>query len=96
LAGNDSNIGNGFAPPASFERRPGMPKPASTATKSASDLNIDDEHAKLAPTRSRIENETEIIHALPKAKNKKSYSFVTEELEDESKEQSAGSTSSKD
>jgi hypothetical protein len=96
VAGNDSNIGNGFAPPASFERRPGMPKPASTATKSASDLNIDDEHAKLAPTRSRIENETEIIHALPKAKNKKSYSFVTEELEDESKEQSAGSTSSED
>jgi len=96
MAGNDSGVGNGFAPPASFERRPGMPKPSSVAKEAANDLNIDDEPATLAPTRSRVENENETIHALPKAKNKKSYSFVTEELEDESTEQSAGSTPEED
>jgi hypothetical protein len=73
-----------------------MPKPSSVAKEAANDLNIDDEHATLAPTRSRIENENETIHALPKAKNKKSYSFVTEELEDESKEQSTRSVPNED
>ena len=96
MAGNASGVGNGFAPPASFERRPGMPKPSSVAKEAANDLNIDDEPATLASTRSRVENENETIHALPKAKTKKSYSFVTEELEDESTEQSAGSTPEED
>jgi hypothetical protein len=73
-----------------------MPNPSSGAKEAANDLNIDDEPATLAPTRSRVENENETIHALPKAKNKKSYSFVTEELEDESTEQSAGSTPEED
>lgn len=96
MAGNDSGIGNGFAPPASFERRPGMPKPSSVAKEAASDLNSDDKPARIAPTKTREERENETVHTLPKAKTKKSYSFVTEELEDESTEQSAGSTSEED
>jgi hypothetical protein len=96
MAGNASGIGNGFAPPASFERRPGMPTASSVAKEIAKDLNINDKDATLGPTRSRVENETETVHALPKAKNKKSYSFVTEELEDESNDKSAGSVPSGD
>lgn len=107
MAGNASGIGNGFAPPASFERRPGMPSPTSSVQESAidpaNDLNIEEETAKLGPTMSRVENEDKTVHELPKAKNKKSYSFVTEELidddsvndkveEDESKHKSAGDT----
>jgi hypothetical protein len=106
MAGNASGIGNGFAPPASFERRPGMPTAASVEKTAANDLNSEDKAAKLGPTRTRVENETETVHALPKAKNKKSYSFVTEELvedsvnkkveEDESTTKSAGESQVED
>lgn len=33
IAPNGTGIGNGFAPPASFERRPGMPRPSSVQNK---------------------------------------------------------------
>jgi hypothetical protein len=104
VAGNDSGVGNGFAPPASFERRPGMPRATSSvdAKTAATDLNSNNEDDTLGPNRTRVENDTETVHALPKAKNKKSYSFVTEELiedpvneqveENESKHKSAGDT----
>jgi hypothetical protein len=87
LAGNDSGIGNGFAPPASFERRPGMPSPTSSAKNPANNLNFDEDNAKLGATRSRVENEGNTLHALPRAKNKKSYSFVTEDSVNEQVEE---------
>jgi hypothetical protein len=93
MAGNASGIGNGFAPPASFERRPGMPTASAVAKEAANELKTDDEPATVGPTRSREETETETIHTLPRAKNKKSYSFVIEELEDESINKSAGPAS---
>jgi hypothetical protein len=97
MAGNAQGIGNGFAPPASFERRPGMPSPTSSVKEFfENDLKIDNEPAKVGSTRSRTETETETIHTLPRAKNKKSYSFVTEELEDESTDKPTGSVPSGD
>jgi hypothetical protein len=103
MAGNASGIGNGFAPPASFERRPGMPSPISSVKNEkdiADNLQSDEYDDTLSPIMSRVESENETLHALPKAKNKKSYSFVTEELiedpvneqveENESKHKSAG------
>jgi hypothetical protein len=102
MAGNDSGIGNGFAPPASFERRPGMPSPTSSAKTAANDLNLEKETAIIGPNRTRVENETETVHTLPRAKNKKSYSFVTEDSvneqveENESEHKPAGDTQDED
>jgi len=102
MAGNDSGIGNGFAPPASFERRPGMPSPTSSAKTAANDLNLEKETATIGPNRTRVENETETVHTLPRAKNKKSYSFVTEDSvneqveENESEHKPAGDTQDED
>lgn len=111
MEGNDSGTGNGFAPPASFERRPGMPSPTSSVKEdakiAANDLKSNEDSAILGPTRTRVENEDNTLHALPKAKNKKSYSFVTEELidddsvndkveENESEHKSAGRTQDQD
>ena len=69
-------------------------------------MNSNNEDDTLGPNRTRVENDTETVHALPKAKNKKSYSFVTEELiedpvneqveENESKHKSAGDTQDQD
>ena len=84
VAPSSSGAGNGFAPPASFERRPGMPSPTSSVQDGpANDLNSENRSAKVGPVRSRVENEGETIHQLPKAKNKKRYSFVTEELNED-------------
>jgi hypothetical protein len=102
MAGNDSGIGNGFAPPASFERRPGMPSPTSSAKTAANDLNLEKETATIGPNRTRVENETETVHTLPRAKNKKNYSFVTEDSvneqveENESEHKPAGDTQDED
>jgi hypothetical protein len=102
MAGNDSGIGNGFAPPASFERRPGMPTASSVAKIAANDLNLEEEAATIGPNRTRVENETETVHTLPRAKNKKSYSFVTEDSvneqveENESEHKPAGDTQDED
>ena len=84
MAGNASGIGKGFAPPASYERRQGMPTASSVDKTLSDDLTQEENDATLGPVRSRVENENETIHALPKAKNKKSYSFVTEELIEDS------------
>jgi hypothetical protein len=43
--------GNGFAPPASFERRPGMPTASSTKESSADSLTHDETNAKVGSTR---------------------------------------------
>jgi len=97
MEGNDSTTGNGFAPPSSYERRPGMPTAASVAKTAANDSNSEEEPATISAIRSRVENENETVHTLPRAKNKKSYSFVTEdsvnekvEEEDESINKSTG------
>lgn len=48
---NDENIGNGFAPPSSFERRPGMPQPTSSK-------KIANEDAEPKNDQSEIESDT--------------------------------------
>jgi hypothetical protein len=79
-----------------------MPSPTSSAKNPARDLNFDEDNAKLGATRSRVENEDNTLHALPRAKNKKSYSFVTEDSvneqveENESEHKPAGDTQDED
>jgi hypothetical protein len=59
---NDSDVGNGFAPPASFERKPGMPQPpAQTALSSLKSPLSTKQEAKPKNTEkssSEIENAT--------------------------------------
>lgn len=43
ISPNDSGVGNGFAPPASFERRPGMPQPTSSVKDQKEGSNSDTE-----------------------------------------------------
>lgn len=83
VAPNGQGIGNGFAPPASFERRPGMPSPTSAAKES---LKIERESATVpetnvepGPMRVREEAEEKTTHRLPRAAKRKKYSFVDEE-----------------
>lgn len=94
IAPNGQGIGNGFAPPASFERRPGMPRPAST--------QAEDESLKIAAESDKVNDEApeeaeeqdRVVIALPKASHTKKYSFV-EELKEtsESTDESSGSVS---
>ena len=77
IAGNASGIGNGFAPPASFERRPGMPRPSSV--KKAA-------YEPPPPMMERKEmkgddGEDAVLYTLPKAAKKKTYSFSDEDAE---------------
>jgi len=96
--------GNGFAPPASFERRPGMPRPASVQNdeNKIAGLQSDkvtDSVAQTGPMQKREEAEGKTIHRLPKAAKRKSYSFIDEDAEQESSEtdtESAGPASSED
>lgn len=94
----DPSVGNGFAPPASFERRPGMPKPASVDSdeqspkiaakvEEADDLDAE-ETVQTSPMRTRessvnSEGEDTVTDRLPRAKQTKRYTFVTSELEDD-------------
>jgi hypothetical protein len=86
IAPNGQGIGNGFAPPASFERRPGMPRPSSVQ------LDVDESQTKFASSvHSKSDTETdtdtpepeaveeERTESLPKASNRKSYSFLEED-----------------
>ena len=91
MAGNASGIGKGFAPPSSYERRKGMPTASSVESNLADDLKSEEESDTLGPVRSRVENETETVHTLPRAKNKKSYSFVTEDSVNEKVEENVES-----
>jgi hypothetical protein len=91
MAGNASGIGKGFAPPSSYERRKGMPTASSVESNFADDLKSEEESDTLGPVRSRVENETETVHTLPRAKNKKSYSFVTEDSVNEKVEENVES-----
>lgn len=97
--------GNGFAPPASFERRPGMPRPASVQNNSENKIaglqsdKVTDSVAQTGPMQEREEAEGKTIHRLPKAAKRKSYSFIDEDAEQESSEtdtESAGPASSED
>lgn len=76
IAGNASGIGNGFAPPASFERRPGMPKPAHVKV---------DEVPEVPPLMEKEAYEDDegeaVLYTLPKAAKKKSYSFIEPDWE---------------
>lgn len=83
IAPNGQGIGNGFAPPASFERRPGMPTPTSkVAADSLQSAEIADnvEPAETGPMRTREEREGSTLHRLPTPTKKRSYSFIDEEV----------------
>jgi hypothetical protein len=79
-----------------------MPTASSVAKTAANDLNLEEESVTIGSTRSRVENEDNTLHALPRAKNKKSYSFVTEDSvneqveENESEHKPAGDTQDED
>lgn len=120
IAPNGQGIGGGFAPPASFERRPGMPRPASVHEASDSDTSAPLEEREViesdgdsvpcehcgkltvhspcdhcgqrvsavtlsdtsenSPMRGREEQEDgSVLHTLPRAVNKKSYSIIEDE-----------------
>lgn len=96
IAPNGQGIGNGYAPPASFERRPGMPRPASVQSLPTSEemkeaiLNPDEptEHtASESPPpmmgREDIQDDKgdAVLYTLPRASNKKTYSFIDEDAE---------------
>lgn len=87
IAPNGAGIGNGFAPPASFERRPGMPRPASTLTSAEEVLTkkaAGEEKSEAMLTRTEQKDDDgndEVVYTLPKAVNKKSYSFIEPEWE---------------
>jgi hypothetical protein len=117
IAPNGQGIGNGFAPPASFERRPGMPRATAhdkdgnwydeqsqgdrdlaEEFNSAGDFrigekwfdggdgdlipsekessNIEDQSDTVSPLHTREAHEDHVVHRLPQAKNKKSYSII--------------------
>ena len=83
IAPNGQGIGNGFAPPASFERRPGMPRPASVQD---SDTEPDDNVQHTANTTSLMkrteEDDGSVLYTLPETKesNRKSYSFIEDDV----------------
>lgn len=78
IAPNGQGIGNGFAPPASFERRPGMPRPAKTTSEESTKISAE-ESANLPDTvgpRKREEREDDVLHSLPRAKKRRSYTLI--------------------
>jgi hypothetical protein len=83
--------GNGFAPPASFERRPGMPTASSTnADEQSSKIaaKVDEQTETTGPMREREERKDDVLHSLPRAKNRRSYSIISEDEEVTTKESS--------
>lgn len=87
IAPNGTGIGNGFAPPASFERKPGMPRPASVQEPELPDKTAASEPEKDTPPlmgREEVQdddgNDT-IVYTLPRASKKKTYSFIDEDAE---------------
>lgn len=100
---NGGQVGNGFAPPASFERRPGMPRPASTQESVQEDIeDLKRAVVRIAgqsdtvtpssepgPMRTRDRSAEETVDRLPKAKVTKRYSFVDDpdDLDAEEEEQ---------
>lgn len=90
IAPNNAGIGGGFAPPASFERRPGMPRPASAkdvlagaSVEKDSSVHSDDTVQEVGPMRGREEVEIDgndsVLETLPKAKTRKSYSIIEDD-----------------
>lgn len=84
MAPGGQGIGNGFAPPASYERRPGMPRPSSVqddiqrlSSENAEPFGTVAPPSEPGPLRTRDRNaKDETVDRLPKAKVRKSYSFV--------------------
>lgn len=100
-------IGNGFAPPASFERRPGMPTASSVEEEGTIldkgirhsdfeeklELSLEEQgeesdtvtssnsESDIQPMRTRDETDEGVVERLPKAKEKKSYSFIDDDSE---------------
>lgn len=94
IAPNGQGIGNGFAPPASFERRPGMPRPAHVEEP----LKDDEKADKVSKLNPKDQEEDRTVVRLPKAAQAKKYSFV-EELKESSEstdDESAGQVSDTD
>lgn len=106
IAPNGQGIGNGFAPPASFERRPGMPRPSSVQeddTKRESTVQSHSEELEEHnPMREREETDEGVLYTLPRAKNRKSYSIIEDDEvaptkeKDESNAEPAGEVPSPD
>ncbi len=94
---NGSGIGGGFAPPASFERRQGLPTPTGSLQNAEKSASVED-----SETDEEEGNETEIVQSLPKAKTddagqpKKKYTFIEpgagtlDESEEETESESSG------
>lgn len=91
IAPGTSPVGNGFAPPASFERRPNMPRPSSVqegpgglADVVANAIQREQEE-KPPPMMSKTDIKDDdgdaVLYTYPRAVNKKSYSFIEPEWE---------------
>jgi hypothetical protein len=95
--------------PSSFERRPGMPRPASvhednhkesSEIDAQSDIN-DNNESQLGPMQEREERDDDVLYTLPRAQHRRSYSFieddeVTTQENSESEPESAGPTPEED
>lgn len=92
IAPNSSGVGNGFAPPSSFERRPGMPSASRVEQTEIHTGQTIDQSAMVGPTRERHERKDDVLHALPRNRSGKKYSFINEDYEriDESDDESSG------
>lgn len=104
IAPNGTGIGNGFAPPASFERRPGMPRPASVQDSDPEPEDKEQHTASTPPMMERTEEEDgSVLYTLPKATNRKSYSFIEDEVippeketDEQQRDESSGRPSGED
>jgi hypothetical protein len=82
ISPSSSPVGNGFAPPASFERRPNMPRPASVQKEAAEEVWTDmdpEEDSTVGPMLERTEEEDAVVYTLPEPTNRKSYSFIEDD-----------------
>lgn len=74
IAPNGQNIGNGFAPPASFERRQGLPTPMGATHRPDQSDEIDNQ--KESATVAESVDDTPTVIELPQPKVKKKYTFI--------------------
>jgi hypothetical protein len=85
--GMPGGVGNGQAPPASFERRPGMPSMSSTKDKSDKSgkesreekETVDNEEKTPHTIRDVEKRDTDTVEKLPRAKKAKKYTLIDDE-----------------
>jgi len=77
--GMPGGVGNGQSPPASFERRPGMPTASNTKTKSENKDTVD-KKSKTGNTIREVEKrDKDTVEKLPRAKKSKKYTLIDDE-----------------